>query len=274
MALVRRATIMGEVGRAVNGAVHTVSAVAAAVTPPAQSAPPAGEADTVPGIPHQPPAAVAASLTLNAPPREEATTILPTPAPPAWATNAEAAAVASKGANAASVGLAFLIVALGAAVGFVMQRWGTHADPFKIGNQTSAYAGLIVFAGAVERILEPFSNWFPGTHARNEYESSVAALANGHPAMTLKDVATAKAKMDRALADRAVLLWGVATALATVVSSASGFYLLHMIAAPDWVTSIPRWVDAVVTGLIVGTGTKPLHDLISRTQSGKASPAS
>jgi hypothetical protein len=268
MALVRRATIMGEAGRAVNGAAHAVSAAAVAVVPPA------GEAETVPGLPRQPPAAVAASLTLNAAPREEATALLPTPAPAGWATNVEAAAVASKGANAGSVGLAFLIVAVGATLAFVMQRWGTHADPFKIGNQTSAYAGLIVFAGAVERILEPFSNWFPGTHARNEYESAVAALANGHPATTLKDVATAKAKLDRALADRAVLLWGVATALAAVVSSASGFYLLHMIAAQDWVTSIPRWVDAVVTGLIVGTGTKPLHDLISRAQDSRAATPS
>jgi hypothetical protein len=271
MALVRRATIMGEVGHAVDGVAHAALSAAAAVVsaPPAQPAqpsPPAAEPDTVPGIPHQPPAAVAASLTLNAP-RDEATTVLPThQSLPAWATDAKAAAVASKGAGAASVGLAFLIVAIGAALAFVMQRWGTHADPFKIGNQTSAYAGLIVFAGAVERILEPFSNWFPGTRAHNAYESAVAALANGTPATTLTDVAAAKARLDRAQADRTVLLWGVATALAAIVSSASGFYLLHMIAAPDWATSIPRWVDAVVTGLIVGTGTKPLHDLITRAQ--------
>jgi hypothetical protein len=257
MALVRRSTIMGEVGRA-------VSAVATAVTTP-----PAGgtQDDTVPGVPRQPAAAVA-SVTQGGP-NDEATTLLSTPAPPPWATNAEAAAVASKGAGAGSVGLAFLIVAIGAAAAYVMQRWGTKADPFKIGNQTSAYAGLIVFAGAVERILEPFSNWFPGTRARNEYENSVAAVANGHPAMSLRDVAAAKAKMERALANRTVLLWGVATAIAAVVSSASGFFLLHMIAAPDWVTSIPRWVDALVTGLIVGTGTKPLHDLITRANSGR-----
>jgi hypothetical protein len=262
---------MGEVGRAVNGAAHaTVTAAAVAVAAPVGTA----EGDTVPGVPHQPPAAVAASLTLNAPPREEATTILSTPPPPAWAVNAEAAAVASKGAGVRTVGVAFLIVVVGAAVAYVMQRWGTKADPFKIGNQTSAYAGMIVFAGAVERILEPFANWFPGTHARNEYESSVAALANGHPAMSLRDVATAKAKLDRAMSDRTVLLWGVATAIAAIVSAASGFYLLHMIAAPDWVSTIPRWVDAVVTGLVVGTGTKPLHDLITRAQASRSNSTS
>jgi hypothetical protein len=262
MALVRRSTIMGEVGRAVDSA---VTAVATAVTVPAAGT----RDDTVPGIPQQPAAAVAATTTRGAAPHDEATTLLSTPALPAWAVNAEAAAVASKGASAGTVGLAFLVVVLGAAGAYAMWRWGPRADPFKIGNQTSAYAGLIVFAGAVERVLEPFSNWFPGTRARSEYESAVAALANGHPAMSLRDVAVAKAKLDRALANRTVLLWGVATALAAVVSSASGFYLLHMIAAQDWVTSIPGWADAVVTGLVVGTGTKPLHDLITRANSGR-----
>jgi hypothetical protein len=262
MALVRRSTVMGDIGRAVDGAAHAaVSAAAATVATPGTQ-----EGGPAPATPRQPPAGVAASLTLNAPPREEATTILSTPPPPAWTVNAEAAAVASKGAGARTVAVAFLIVAVGAGLAYVMQRWGTRADPFKIGNQTSAYAGLVVFAGAVERILEPFANLFPGTHARNEYENSVAALANGHPAMSLRDVAAAKARVDRAMANRTVLLWGVATALAATASAASGFYLLHMIAASDWATTIPRWVDALITGLVVGTGTKPLHDLITRAQ--------
>jgi hypothetical protein len=261
MALVRRNAVMGDYyGRAsVNGVTHALAVVVPQSTGSSAD-------DTVPGLPHQPPAAVAASLTLNAPQREEATTLLSTPPPPAWTTNSEAAAVPSKGAGVITVGIAFLIVAFGALIAYVMQRWGTHADPFKIANQTSVYAGLVVFAGAVERILEPFSNLFPGTKARSDYESSVAAMANGHPAMSLSDVAAAKAKMDRATSDRTVLLWGVATAIASIVSAASGFYLLHMIAAPDWATNIPRWVDALVTGLIVGTGTKPLHDLINRAQ--------
>jgi hypothetical protein len=267
MALVRRSAVMGDYwGRAsVNGGMHVVVAMPTAVVP--QPAGPSAD-DTVPGLPHQPPAGVAASLTLSAPPREEVTTVLSTPPPPAWATSTEAAAVPTRGAGVITVGAAFLIVAFGALIAYVMQRWGTHADPFKIANQTSVYAGLVVFAGAVERILEPFSNLFPGTKARSEYESTVAAMANGHPATSLRDVATAKARMDRAMSDRTVLLWGVATAIAAIVSAASGFYLLHMIAAPDWVTSIPRWVDALVTGLIVGTGTKPLHDLITWAKSG------
>jgi Na+/glutamate symporter len=188
---------------------------------------------------------------------------------PAWAANAEAAAVASKGAGVGTVTIGFVFVALGAVVAYVLNRWGNHAAPFKIGNPTSAYAGIIVFAGAVERFLEPFTHWLPGSHAKNEYENMVAALTNGHPGVSLRDVAAAKAKMDRAQANRTVLLWSLATVGATVAAAASGFYLLHMIAAADWTTQLPDWVDALVTGLVVGTGTKPLHDLITRAQDGK-----
>ena len=192
-----------------------------------------------------------------------------TTALPAWAANAEAAAVASRGAGIGTVAFGFVLVAAGAVVAWALQRYGTHANPFKIGNQTSAYAGVVVFAGAVERFLEPFAHWLPGARARDEYESAVAALTNGHPGVSLGAVATAKARMDRAQANRTVLLWALATAVATAAAGASGFYLLHMIAASDWSGSIPLWVDALVTGLVVGTGTKPLHDLITRTQDRK-----
>ncbi len=188
---------------------------------------------------------------------------------PAWAGNMEAAAVASKSASPGTVSIAFLLVALGTALAYALQRWGNHAVPFRIGNQTSAYAGLVVFSAAVERFLEPFSSWLPGSKAGNEYEGTVAAMTNGHPAVTLREVAAAKARMDRAQSNRTILIWGLATAVATVAAGASGFYLLHMIAASDWSAQLPNWVDALVTGLVVGTGTKPLHDLITRAQASK-----
>jgi hypothetical protein len=244
MALVRRVDIMGS------------SAARTTVPPPA--APPGNGPVGVATVLPQP-----ASGGSGAPPASAAAAL------PAWASNAEAAAVASKGAGLGTVGFGFIVVAVGAVVAYALQRWGNHADPFKIGNQTSAYAGIIVFAGAVERFLEPFAHWLPGAKTKNEYESAVAALANGHPGMTLGGVAVAKARMDRAQANRTVLLWALATAIATAATAASGFYLLHMIAASGYAVNIPFWVDALVTGLVVGTGTKPLHDLITRAQDGK-----
>jgi hypothetical protein len=190
---------------------------------------------------------------------------------PAWAGNAEAAAVASKNASGLVIALSFILCAIGAGAAYALERWGNHAVPFQIGNQTSAYAGLVVFSAAVERFLEPIAQWIPGAKARSEYENAVAAMSNGHPAMTLRDVAAAKAHQDRSQANRTILMWGVATAVATTAAGASGFYLLHMIAAAGWTATIPNWVDALVTGLVVGTGTKPLHDLITRAQGSKDS---
>jgi hypothetical protein len=268
MALVRRSAIVGELGHAIETGVggasdmlaKQVSAVAnggTAEKPASATAPGSSNGGTT-------------SSNGGAEGTVDPSATIPTSVP-AWAGNAEAAAVASKGASVASVLGAFLLVAIGTGGAYALNHWGNKATPFQIGNQTSAYAGIVVFAGAVERILEPFSNWLPGSRARNEYESAVAAFANGHPAMSLKEVATAKAKLDRAMSNRTVLLWGLATAVAAAVSAAGGFYLLHMIAAQNWVSHIPTWVDALVTGLVVGTGTKPLHDLITKAQSSKES---
>jgi hypothetical protein len=278
MALVRRSTIVGQLGTVaekgvaeLRGAVATQVKASAAAQPTNGAATPDGT--TTPNGAAAPNgaapngAAPATDAADGAAATDPATAGLTSPT--AWAQGAEAAAVASKGASIVSVLGAFLLVAIGTGAAYSLNRWGNNATPFQIGNQISAYAALIVFAGAVERILEPFSNLLPGSRARSRYESAVAALANGHPATSLTEVATAKAKLDRALANRTVLMWGLATGVAAVVSAAGGFYVLHMIAAQNWVSQIPTWVDALVTGLVVGTGTKPLHDLITKAQTAK-----
>ncbi len=239
MALVRRIDVIGP-GGAPPVASHGNGQAAVATVPP--QGPPAGADAAAPSI---------------------------TSAVPGWAGGFEAAASASKGASFATVAFGFLLVAVGAFAAYALNRWGNNAEPFKIGNQTSAYAGIVVFSAAVERFLEPFAHWLPGSRTKNEYEAAVAALANGHPTVSVREVAAAKARVDRTQANRTVLMWSLATAVATAAAGASGFYLLHMIAAEGWTAQIPDWVDALVTGLVVGTGTKPLHDLITRAQAGK-----
>jgi hypothetical protein len=182
----------------------------------------------------------------------------------------EAAVVASKGASPGSIVTAFALVVAGTAVAYGLIHSGLREKPFEVADQAAVYAALAVFAGAVERILEPFSSYLPGTRAREEYARVVAALANQEPGTTVRSVAQAKSRLVRAQANRTVLLWGLATGVAAVVSAAGGFYLLHLIAADNFATQIPTWVDALVTGLVVGTGTKPLHDLITRAQSSPA----
>jgi hypothetical protein len=90
-------------------------------------------------------------------------------------------------------------------------------------------------------------------------------MDNGVPG-AMNAAAVYKAAVDRARAARGVIMWGLATGLSTILASAAGFCLLRMIAANSSWNGIPMWVDAVVTGLVVGSGTKPLHDLINRVQ--------
>jgi hypothetical protein len=95
-------------------------------------------------------------------------------------------------------------------------------------------------------------------------------------------------------ANRAVLMWATAAVLAMLACASLGIFLLRSIQTPSAVNgstvsasvrsssaapSAPspaknpnRLLDLLVTGLVVGAGTKPLHDLISQIQttSGKS----
>jgi len=212
----------------------------------------------LPGVPqHQPPGA--GQQPHHAPGAGPQQYQAPQYAPPGQ----EAASAPSMPASFGAIAAAFALVAFGGLVAYVMPR----TNPFQISNAMTAYAALLVFAGAVERLLEPFSHWLPGTRARNVYEASIASMMNGDPASNLNTVARAKAALDRAIGNRAVVIWGIATAVSTIVAAASGFYLLRMVSASGWTPTISPWVDALVTGLVVGSGTKPLHDVITRVQS-------
>jgi hypothetical protein len=191
----------------------------------------------------------------------------PAPAQPATQIGAVppvemAAAAPAMPASFAALVVSFGLVAVGAGICFSMPvRTPLHLD-----SAAAAYGGVLVFAAAIERLLEPFSHWLPGRHARNRYEAAVANMLNGHPNWPLDAVARAKAEMNRAIANRAVIAWGLATGLSATIASASGFYLLRSVSAAGWTPSVPPWVDALITGLVVGSGTKPVHDLITKAQ--------
>jgi hypothetical protein len=247
VALVRRGAVVGPQGTG-----HTVAAaVGHAQVPRKPGAPPMLGPHTVGGDGGQAAvAAVAGPVSLPGAP------------------GGDAAAVPSMPANAVAILLSFGLVGAGGVAAWQLGGWHP-VSVFRVGNQMSAFGVLFVFAAAVERLLEPLSQWLPGRRTKDEYERMVAAVANRHPTMTLADVAGAKARWERARANRTVLVWGLATAVSTVASAAGGFYLLRMLSAnADW-QGVATWVDALVTGLVVGSGTKPLHDLISRVQKGK-----
>ncbi|GAA2583850.1 hypothetical protein GCM10010399_12260 [Dactylosporangium fulvum] len=183
----------------------------------------------------------------------------------------EAAAVPPQQASIGALVSAFLLVAAGGAVSWAFWRFDVNAQAIHLPDATTIFAALFAFATAVERILEPFARFLPGKHARGELEKAVANLANKYHEATLDDliqVAHAKSMVEKGRASRGLVSWGLATAIATIASSAGGIYLLHAMADEGW-NGIPVWVDAIVTGIVVGSGTKPLHDVISKVQKNK-----
>ncbi|WP_432987278.1 hypothetical protein [Dactylosporangium sp. CA-233914] len=253
MALVRRNAVLGSSSNRV---------VAAATVAPQNLAPaPSLAEDVTQRIPAQatPPAAeVGAALAA-----------VGTEAPPA--PGGEAAAVATQPASIGALITAFLLMAAGGAGSWALYHWGVNADEIHLPDATALFGVLFAFATAVERILEPFARFMPGQHAKGELEKAVANMANKYHDATLDDliqVAHAKSMVDRGRANRGLISWGIAVALATVASSSGGLYLLHSIAGDGW-QGIPVWIDAIITGVVVGSGTKPLHDVISKVQKNK-----
>ncbi|MFG1870870.1 hypothetical protein [Micromonospora arborensis] len=181
---------------------------------------------------------------------------------------------ASQQASPGAVVAGFGLIAVGAVAGWIVWRSGASAAKIQPEDTTGVFLTLLVFAAAVERIVEPFSRWLPGRAAEAALSQAMTDVNSRVDVPTDADreaIAVATAKAARAKANRTIVAWGLASGLATVASSAGGFYVLHAVAGGDW-NGVAVWVDAVVTGVMVGSGTKPLHDLITRAQNGPPSP--
>jgi hypothetical protein len=128
----------------------------------------------------------------------------------------------------------------------------------------------------------------PAAAARRAEQTLQAAAA------AQKDAAVAQKQHHHSQANRAVLMWATAAVLGMLACASLGIFLLRSLETPNAVRgstasasvrsssaapSAPspaknpnRLLDLLVTGLVVGAGTKPLHDLISQIQttSGKS----
>jgi hypothetical protein len=92
--------------------------------------------------------------------------------------------------------------------------------------------------------------------AATEHTAAQHAQAQGK----LDEAATAKAAyQDREYA-RTVTFWTVATVVAMLGSASLHLYFLRAVG----ISSSDRWLEILATGLIIGAGTKPLHDLTTK----------
>jgi hypothetical protein len=261
MALVRRNAVLGtSSNRVVAAATVAPQNLAPAPTPPPAQAGPADDAtQRIPAPEASAPGAPAEVGTAVAAVGDEGTP------------GGEAAAVATEPAGLGALFATFLLVAAGGAGSWALDHYGVNAQEIHLPDATALFGVLFAFATAIERVLEPFARFMPGRHAKGALERAVANMANKYHEATLDDliqVAHAKSMVEKGRASRGLISWGIAVALATVASASGGLYLLHSVAGEGW-QGIPLWIDAIITGVVVGSGTKPLHDVISKVQKNK-----
>jgi len=145
--------------------------------------------------------------------------------------------------------LGYTVLGLGLAASAYFAAWGLHGNSsstYRIDSQWSALTGLFILALAIERALEPFSRKLG------------------------PDTDKAKAREDQDAIDMcrrltAIVTWGVATGLAFLLCTKLNITLMQAVRA-NGSGQPPFWADLLVTGLVVGAGTKPLHDLVSNME--------
>lgn len=142
------------------------------------------------------------------------------------------------------------------------------------------FALFYVAAQAIERLLEPFSSFLlPNQDKEKEADEAVADAkkAKTDAARTgtdesvkkaeseLENAAKEKAELAALNKHRAILFWGIASVAGIAVSAGMKLYFLQKAG----IANSSRWWEILATGLIIGAGTKPLHDLIELISSKK-----
>lgn len=164
----------------------------------------------------------------------------------------------------------YTVLALGTAAASFLVAWWLHgnaASTYRIGSQWDAFAGLFILALAIERALEPFSRKLgPDTTERKDARDRALASAQADDRETIAMECQLAVEMCRRLT--AVVTWGLATGFAFLLCAQLNITLMQALRASGS-GAPPFWADLLVTGLVVGAGTKPLHDLVSNIEQSK-----
>jgi hypothetical protein len=198
--------------------------------------------------------------------------------------NNKPAAVTNGGKDGNSPSLVHVLLAYGLVVvaAVVAVKWAEKSDvAIKAAAGFASFAALYIVAQAVERLIQPLTYLVGKADQKKEAEKDLtdakkAVLEGSSGSATTAATTTVKkeAELEAIQAHRAILFWAIATAISLIVCGRLGLGLLQSVAevtgsdgggAPTW---FRNW-DVVITGIAVGAGTKPLHDLISFIQSKK-----
>jgi hypothetical protein len=158
------------------------------------------------------------------------------------------------------------------------------AIPPKPVDGVTIFAVFFVAAAAIERLLEPIASLLPNKtdldqQAQDSKAVAGAKLSGAVKAGVADPKSVAAAAIDKAIADKAsrdrwvlaqtVGFWAVATALGIWASALLKLYLPYVIG----IASGGRAIQILATGLVIGGGTKPLHDLVGYISAAKGAKA-
>lgn len=136
-----------------------------------------------------------------------------------------------------------------------------EAAPYRVAGNVSTFAMLFALALAIERLIQPFASKLgPDSEpARLNLEAARSAVQPDPAA-----IRQAKKTLSEDRNATALITWGVASFVGFLLTASSNVTLLKSIldaSAKPW-----YWVDLLVTGLVIGAGTKPLNDLVTRLE--------
>jgi hypothetical protein len=188
-------------------------------------------------------------------------------------------AVSTQPVRVGVVGGSLVAVAVVSAISWgLFHHYGP--TPIKVGSSYVPLAGFIILATALERLLEPISLFVLGTATQDQDAATAQSDAHNAAADPTADIATvqglvataaqAGAALDQRRSERTIVYWAIASSVAMLVSGGFGFLLLASVAT----TPVNTYFDITVTGLAVGAGTKPLHDLFSLIQASSSGSGS
>jgi uncharacterized membrane protein YdbT with pleckstrin-like domain len=187
-------------------------------------------------------------------------------------TSPVSAAVATSPPSTSVVAVSMVLVILAAVVMWLAYRYWIKPNQIHFSAGYVPYAGIIAAAAGLERFLEPLSKVLLSTHTKKEAAASsksAALKAAADPAneaaavqALVADAATKQADVNQRKTERAIIFWAIASTAGLVISGSFGFFLLQSVAT----SHVNTFLDLTITGLTIGAGTKPTHDLVTSIQ--------
>lgn len=178
-------------------------------------------------------------------------------------------------ANGIVVLLAFLVVALGWWLGYILfnktpvDNGGVKFDPV---DGIGLFALFFILAQALERLMEPIaelsipnfgsSKEKPRTNVARRVKAAIAETDPAKAQEELDNGAAEQADENRIEGNTKVVIWAIATFVAMLISGSTHLFFLDAVGA----SGVNPSLNILLTGLVIGGGTKPLHELIKKLE--------